>query len=171
MPGEGTPSPGEGPCVRGERFLLTFLGACKKVSRRKGETLSRRYRRNGYVPNQPRTRSAPRPPGLKIPLIENIQRTRHTTRRLEINPLAQLVTQGNGISRLKHPNAIAQTELLRTLPLATTLVALPLPSVSSSKILDPQILRQAASKIPNLPINPNPSAAWASMLLSSTVGT
>ncbi|CAI8900101.1 hypothetical protein EMIT0P258_30522 [Pseudomonas sp. IT-P258] len=48
---EGTPSLSEGPYVRGERFLLTFLGACKKVSRRKGETASRRYRRNGYVLN------------------------------------------------------------------------------------------------------------------------
>jgi hypothetical protein len=47
---EGTPSPSEGPYVRGERFLLTFFGACKKVSRRKGETLSRHYRSNGYAP-------------------------------------------------------------------------------------------------------------------------
>ncbi len=49
---EGTPSPGEGPYVRGERFLLPFLGACKKGSRRKGETASRRYRRNGYALSQ-----------------------------------------------------------------------------------------------------------------------
>ncbi|MDF9905909.1 UNVERIFIED_ORG: hypothetical protein OKW15_003865 [Pseudomonas reinekei] len=52
---EGTPSLGEGPYVRGERFLLTFLGACKKVSRRKGETISRRYRSNGYVHDQQET--------------------------------------------------------------------------------------------------------------------
>jgi len=52
---EGTPSLGEGPYVRGERFLLTFLGACKKVSRRKGETVSRRYRNNGYVHGQQET--------------------------------------------------------------------------------------------------------------------
>ncbi len=49
---EGTPSLSEGPYVRGERFLVTFLGACKKVTRRKGETISRRYRRNGYVHHQ-----------------------------------------------------------------------------------------------------------------------
>ncbi|MNL82065.1 hypothetical protein D3C87_2093480 [compost metagenome] len=52
---EGTPSLSEGPYVRGERFLLTFLGACKKVSRRKGETISRRYRSNGYVHDQQAT--------------------------------------------------------------------------------------------------------------------
>ena len=64
---EGTPSPSEGPNAWGERFLLTFLGACKKVSRRKGETLSGRYRSNGYVhppePGRPegRLRGQPRP--------------------------------------------------------------------------------------------------------------
>ena len=52
---EGTPSLGEGPYVRGERFLLTFLGACKKVSRRKGETIGGRYRSNGYVYDQRKT--------------------------------------------------------------------------------------------------------------------
>ena len=52
---EGTPSLSEGPYVRGERFLLPFLGACKKGSRRKGETISRRYRRNGYVHSQQKT--------------------------------------------------------------------------------------------------------------------
>jgi gluconate 2-dehydrogenase len=30
--------------------LLTFLGACKKVSRRKGETASRSTAKNGYTP-------------------------------------------------------------------------------------------------------------------------
>src|SRR5690606_23532924 len=57
----------EGPYARGERFLLTFLGACKKVSRRKGETLSCRYRSNGYVLSQPRPWSAQRPPSPKEP--------------------------------------------------------------------------------------------------------
>jgi len=47
---EGTPSPGEGPDVRGEPFFAYFFLAFeKKVSRRKGETISGRYRRNGYV--------------------------------------------------------------------------------------------------------------------------
>ena len=46
---EGTPSPSERAERRSKRFLLTFLGACKKVSRRKGETVSGRYRSNGYV--------------------------------------------------------------------------------------------------------------------------
>ncbi|MNS83822.1 hypothetical protein D3C72_1176240 [compost metagenome] len=47
---EGTPSPSEGPYVRGERFFAYFFEAfVKKVSRRKGETISRRYRSNGYV--------------------------------------------------------------------------------------------------------------------------
>ena len=54
---EGTPSPGEGPDAWGERFLVTFLlgrhsGACKKVTRCKSETISSRYRRNGYVHQQ-----------------------------------------------------------------------------------------------------------------------
>ena len=47
---EGTPSLSEGPDARGERFFAYFFEAfVKKVSRRKGETLSGRYRRNGYV--------------------------------------------------------------------------------------------------------------------------
>ena len=52
---EGTPSLGEGPDARGERFfcLLFLRRLLKKVSRRQGETISRRYRRNGYVLNQP----------------------------------------------------------------------------------------------------------------------
>ena len=51
---EGTPSPGEGPDARGEPFFAYFFLAFeKKVSRRKGETLSRRYRNNGYVHNHP----------------------------------------------------------------------------------------------------------------------
>ncbi len=45
---EGTPSLGEVPYAWGERFCLLFW-RLKKVSRRKGETLSGRYRRNGYV--------------------------------------------------------------------------------------------------------------------------
>jgi len=45
---EGTPSLSEGPYVRGETF--GSFGAFAKGTRRKGETISRRYRRNGYVP-------------------------------------------------------------------------------------------------------------------------
>jgi hypothetical protein len=53
---EGTPSLSEGPDVRGERFFAYFFKALvKKVSRRKGETLSRRYRSNGYVHQQQNT--------------------------------------------------------------------------------------------------------------------
>ncbi len=37
--------------VRGKS--TTNLGTCKKVGRRKGETLSSRYRSNGYTPNPP----------------------------------------------------------------------------------------------------------------------
>jgi hypothetical protein len=52
---EGTPSLSEGPDARGERFfcLLFLRRLLKKVSRRKGETISRRYRSNGYALNQP----------------------------------------------------------------------------------------------------------------------
>ena len=47
---EGTPSLSEGPDARGEPFFAYFFLALeKKVSRRKGETQSGRYRRNGYV--------------------------------------------------------------------------------------------------------------------------
>jgi len=54
---EGTPSLGEGPDVRGERFfcLLFLRRLSKKVSRRKGETASRRDRSNGYVHRQQKT--------------------------------------------------------------------------------------------------------------------
>ena len=47
---EGTPSLSEGPYVRGETF--GSFGAFAKGTRRKGETASRRYRRNGYVLSQ-----------------------------------------------------------------------------------------------------------------------
>jgi hypothetical protein len=47
---EGTPSLSEGPDARGEPFFAYFFLAFeKKVSRRKGETPSRRYRSNGYT--------------------------------------------------------------------------------------------------------------------------
>ncbi len=50
---EGTPSLSEGPDARGERFFAYFfLALVKKVSRRKGETISCRYRSNGYVHGQ-----------------------------------------------------------------------------------------------------------------------
>ncbi len=51
---EGTPSLGEGPDVRGERFfcLLFLRRLSKKVSRRKGETACRRCPKNGYVLSQ-----------------------------------------------------------------------------------------------------------------------
>ena len=60
---EGTPSLSEGPYVRGETF--GYFGAFAKVTRCKSGTISRRYRRNGYVLNQPRTWSAQRPPRSK----------------------------------------------------------------------------------------------------------
>ncbi len=63
---EGTPSPSEGPYVRGERFLLTFLGACKKVSRRKGETISGRYRSNGYTQKTTQNLVDPKAAKVKI---------------------------------------------------------------------------------------------------------
>ncbi|CAI8960486.1 transposase [Pseudomonas sp. IT-P4] len=56
---EGTPSPSEGPYVRGETFWF-LLGRLPKGTRRKGETASRRYRRNGYVLNQPMTLVGPK---------------------------------------------------------------------------------------------------------------
>jgi hypothetical protein len=49
---EGTPSLSEGPYARGETFWF-LLGRLPKGTRRKGETISRRYRSNGYVLNQP----------------------------------------------------------------------------------------------------------------------
>src|SRR5471030_796671 len=48
---EGTPSPSEEPYARGEPFGVLFW-RLKKVPRRKGETISRHYRSNGYVPHQ-----------------------------------------------------------------------------------------------------------------------
>ena len=46
---EGTPSLSEGPDARGETF--GYFGAFAKVTRRKGGTVSGRYRRNGYTHN------------------------------------------------------------------------------------------------------------------------
>ncbi len=71
---EGTPSLGEGPDVRGEPlFAYFFLAFEKKVSRRKGETISGHYRRNGYVHHAETGRlsgrlrkQAPQPPHYQI---------------------------------------------------------------------------------------------------------
>src|SRR5690349_2882476 len=55
---EGTPSLSEGPYVRGETFWF-LLCRLTKGTRRKGETISRRYRRTGYVLNPEVTQSPP----------------------------------------------------------------------------------------------------------------
>ena len=54
MPERRYAEPRRGGRMLGQAFFASFLlgrhsGACKKGSRRKGETISRRYRRNGYV--------------------------------------------------------------------------------------------------------------------------
>ena len=51
---EGTPSLSEGPYAWGETFWF-LLGRLPKGTRRKGETISGRYRRNGYVLSQQNT--------------------------------------------------------------------------------------------------------------------
>jgi hypothetical protein len=53
---EGTPSQGEGPDAWGEPFWL-LLCRLTKGTRRKGETISRHYRSNGYV--HPQNQSQP----------------------------------------------------------------------------------------------------------------
>jgi len=59
---EGTPSLGEGPDVRGETFgSFGSFGAFAKGTRRKGETISRRYQKNGYVLSQAAFASKPAP--------------------------------------------------------------------------------------------------------------
>ncbi len=55
---EGTPSLSEVPYERGETF--GSFGAFAKGTRRKGETISRRYLKNGYVLNQPKTLVGPK---------------------------------------------------------------------------------------------------------------
>ena len=59
---EGTPSLSEGPYVRGETFWF-LLGRLPKGTRRKGETLSRRYPKNGYVLSQATFVGTPPGPG------------------------------------------------------------------------------------------------------------
>ena len=49
---EGTLSLSEVPYVRGQPFWLLFR-RLEKVTRRKGGTLSSRYRSNGYAPTPP----------------------------------------------------------------------------------------------------------------------
>ena len=56
------PSLGEASSGGAKRFLVTFLGVCKKVTRRKGGTLSRRYRSNGYAHQHPNTPDTPNTP-------------------------------------------------------------------------------------------------------------
>ena len=61
---EGMPSLGEAPNERGKALWL--LSRFSKVTRCKSETVSGRYRRNGYTHNQspisPRPKGAPEPP-------------------------------------------------------------------------------------------------------------
>ncbi len=60
-PGAKEPqAPASGPNVRVKRF--GYFWASAKVTRRKGETLSSRYRSNGYSQNTPPAWSARRPP-------------------------------------------------------------------------------------------------------------
>ena len=47
----GMPSLSEAPSGGAKRFLVTFLGVCKKVTRCKSGTISRRYLNNGYAPS------------------------------------------------------------------------------------------------------------------------
>jgi len=54
------PSLGEAPSGGAKRFLVTFLGVCKKVTRCKSGTLSSRYRSNGYVLDQPTQKPKPK---------------------------------------------------------------------------------------------------------------
>ncbi|SEE85772.1 hypothetical protein SAMN04490194_4547 [Pseudomonas migulae] len=61
---EGTPSLSEGPDARGETFWF-LLGRLPKGTRRKGETASRRYRRNGYAHEQKEPGRLPGRQGLK----------------------------------------------------------------------------------------------------------
>ncbi|SDZ61754.1 hypothetical protein SAMN03159453_05109 [Pseudomonas sp. NFIX28] len=60
----GMPSLGEGPSGGAKRFCLLFW-RLKKVSRRKGETVSSRNRKNGYV-HRPRNAAPERPPSRAI---------------------------------------------------------------------------------------------------------
>jgi hypothetical protein len=55
---EGTPSLSEGPYVRGETF--GSFGASAKGTRRKGETASRRYRRNGICTQSTKSMVGPK---------------------------------------------------------------------------------------------------------------
>ncbi|WP_339540858.1 hypothetical protein, partial [Pseudomonas sp. RA_5y_Pfl1_P24] len=57
----------------GEAFWVTF-GALPKVTRRKGETLSSRYRRNGYVliPTTPHGQPEAAIAGKPAPTVERI---------------------------------------------------------------------------------------------------
>ena len=48
------PSLGEAPSGGAKRFLVTFLGVCKKVTRCKSGTHSSRYRSNGYALTLPK---------------------------------------------------------------------------------------------------------------------
>ena len=69
---EGTPSLSEGPDAGAKRFA--YFWASAKVSRRKGETASRRYRSNGYAhhhqePGRLPGRQVLKPQSLKCPTI------------------------------------------------------------------------------------------------------
>ncbi len=72
---EGTPSLSEGPDA-GARPFGSFSWRLTKGTRRKGETISRRYRSNGYVHSQQNTWSALRPPSLASQLLQWIECSR-----------------------------------------------------------------------------------------------
>jgi hypothetical protein len=105
---EGTPSLSEGPDARGETFWF-LLGRLPKGTRRKGETISGRYRRNGYVPDQPTDWSADRPPSRasSLPhskLVRQQKPGRFPTMKPAFSPLPQRHSRLTSTKRKICPN-------------------------------------------------------------------
>ena len=84
-------------------LLIFFLAFVKKVSRRKGETASRRYRSNGYVPNSTQNRSAQMPP--RSPLTRTLLRYMNTNANPK-HPIAKHPAPGQARSPVAQPAEI-----------------------------------------------------------------
>ena len=114
---EGTPSLSEGPDARGETFAS--FGAFAKGSRRKGETASRRYRRNGYVlgqqePGRPEGRHVQAEIGKGLDMNSLIRNRNHRSAgSLSCTPLqaiescAASIGNGGSSARNAHPSTNA----------------------------------------------------------------
>jgi hypothetical protein len=109
---EGTPSFSEVPYAWGEPFFAYFFLAFeKKVSRRKGETLSGRYRSNGYVHLQKKV-------GCQAAIASRLAPTvdRGISAESGPPPISHNETSHSPLAPTPHPSTINQRKIVLAPP-------------------------------------------------------